>query len=1146
MRLTAIYLTGFKSFCDRAAVTVREGITGVVGPNGCGKSNIVDALRWVLGESRAARLRGDALQDVLFNGGGNRPPGDWCAVETRFSAEENDDLGMWKGCAEIVVKRELARDGQSYFYINGQTVRRRDVVSLFRGTGVSPRSYAVVEQGVVGSIAEASADELRLFLEETAGVSHYKDRRKDAERRLASCRANLEQLARLIEDARRQQESLKRQARAARRYRELGESVNDMEVVLILRNREITAQKINKKDEEITVLDGKIAELQTQCDSLRQRAEDAGKQRDEWRQKAGGYEAELARTQEAARRIREDYEQSGQKRARLIERGEIEKTELGEVENAARQCAEELQKTSADLDDIAAQLKKHESESQDKSAALKDFQKTLRAAEAEMESARQGLQQIEHRRATAQMETQMAEEKRAALRGRLDKLRAAESGLAPGDAPPPADESEVARCENALRTAESACKQNAEELENARAALRKAENTHVAAAAERDALHSMVQKHEWKVAATPPRLSELLQAEAGEWSRALDAALGRFADGYAVESLDDFLREHGFPPAGAGIVEMRADNAVAESRAGWIPLLSHIDAPAAAKKFLSARLRGVYAAESAAEARQIRDSLADDEMLITRDGAIFMKCAVFSVGEVRGGFDWRRRLAVLDDSLADYEKKLQAARQREEASILRRTKSDSARDSAAAALSAARGEMSERRIAVGQWEERRMAADARREEMRAEMDFIAAELQRLDDETARRADGDNLRGEYDSAAAAAAAAKSSAETAAHNLETRRAEAAQSEMALRELQVRRENSGRQKESLNGRGDELKRRHAALTEQIAHTEKEIAELSQLATGETLSKYDADIAAAKNALQETAAAESKWSAKMTAHGEEREKQLQQLQILRDKNTALQLEKRELRVSAEGMDNSLEEYEKDEARLSSLRERDMSSEELRAQIAELRGRRDRLGAINFAAEQELGEGEARLEGMQMQKNDVETAADDLQKTIHRIDDETRTRMRGVYEAINREFGGLFKKMFGGGSAELAMRGNSFLDAEFEIRARPPGKQMFPVRMLSGGEKSATALAFVFTLMRHTPPPFCVMDEVDAALDDSRSDLFVGLLREMAQHFQCLVVTHNKNTIEAADNLIGVTQEEKGVSKIVSVTRAEAAKAAS
>ena len=1148
MRLTAIYLNGFKSFCDRATVAVREGLTGVVGPNGCGKSNIVDALRWGLGESRAARLRGEALQDVLFNGSGRRPPSDWCAVETRFAASEGDDLGMWNGCAEIAVKRELGRDGQSYFYINGQAVRRRDVVSLFRGTGVSPRSYAVVEQGMVGAIAEASAEELRQFLEETAGVSHYKDRRRDAERRLASCRTNLEQQGQLMEDARRRQESLKRQARAARRHRELSDSINDLEVLLILQNREIAEKKLADKNDEISLLDGKIAELQTQCDSLRGATEEARARREEWRQKTQTHETNLARAQDAARRIREEYAQAEQKRARLRERAETEKAEYAEAEAASEQCAAELQKAREEAQNIGGELEKCAAEVAQKSGELEQFQESLRAAERETETARRRLQDTEQRRATTQMQTQMAEEKRAAIQARLDKLRAAATEKEAESPPPSADESEVARREAALREAEVVRKQAETEAESARAMLREAENAHIAVAAERDALHSMAEKHEWKNRDIPPRLSELLQAEAGEWSRALDAALGRFADGYAVPSLDDFLRDNGLPPSGAGIVEMRvaaADSPSASAPEGRTPLSSLARAPRESAAFLAARLRGVYAAEDAETARKMRGDLAEEEMLVTREGAVFMKNAVFVAGEVRGGFDWRRRLAALNDSLAAHAESLETARRKTEENLQQRTAAETARDDAAAALAAARAESAERRIARGQWEERRRAALLRSEEMRGEMESAATEMRRLEEEIARRAAEDDSRRDYDDAAAAAAAAKSSAEAAARALDSRRSDFNRAEMAFRELQLRRENLGRQEESLAARAAELSRRRKTLSAQIAQGEAEIAQLAESAMDDAMTRHSSAIAAAETALKKTAAEESEWAQKTAATDDERERRLRELQTLREKNTALQVEKRELSLETEGLDNSLEDFERDEARLAPLRENGALPEERREEIAALRGKRERLGAINFAAAQEMADGAAALEEMQARRADVESAADELQKTIRRIDDETRTRLREVYEAINREFGGLFQGLFGGGAAELAMRGDSFLDAEFEIRARPPGKRMFPVRMLSGGEKSATALAFIFALMRHTPPPFCIMDEVDATLDDARSDSFIGLLQEMSRRFQCLVVTHNKNTIEAARNLIGVTQEEKGVSKIVSVTREEAARAA-
>ena len=1149
MRLVAIQLQGFKSFCERTSVPVREGLTGVVGPNGCGKSNIVDALRWGLGESRAAQLRGGALQDVLFNGSGSRPPGDWCSVETKFLINEGEDLGMWSGCPEIVVKRELARDGQSYFYVNGQAARRRDVVSLFRGTGVSPRSYGVVEQGMVGSIAEASADELRQFLEETAGVSHYKDRRRDAERRLASCRANLEQLAQLMEESRKRQESLKRQARAARRHRELSDSINDLEVVLILQKRAHAEAGLAEKDRELATLQETTGALQSKCDSLREQIEEARKQREHWQKESQTHQTAWARAKDAADRIRRDSEQAESKRVLLHERIAAEKAELSEAQTAAKQCQTEDENTRRELHSLAEQVEKRSEETGKRTSEAESAQVQLQTAEAEMEAARRKVNELQQQQAARQIQSRMSEERRDALSIRRDKLRAGLDEIAKNETPPPSADQAQAKVQDAESAHDRARKESdvaAARAEQSREALREAENAHIAAEAARDALREMHEEGgEWKTDDIPPRLASVLQAEAGEWSRALDAALGRFAAGYAVPSLDDFLQANGMPPPGAGVAEMNVAPEQSAARDGWTTLLSQVRAPSSASAFLSVWLRGAYIVEDVDAARRLRGELSSGEMLLLKDGAVFTKNSVFVAGEVRGGFDWRRRLAALDSELGEFARKLEQARSAADESVRARDAAFAARDASSAKLQNARAELSDLRIEVGQWEERQRAATERKAEMESELESASEELKKLNSALSTQIEDADSKKDHDAAAAEFAAAKSRADAAAEELESRRAALQNSEMTARELDLRRENLTSQTSALQARGEELARRQKTLATQIAQTESEIAQFAENALGDALKSHSSDIAAAEAELQKTAAKEKEWTDKVAAADSEREQRLQELQTARESGTALQVQKRELSLSVEGLVNSLEEFEQDEERLAPLKSDGVSAEERKEEIASLRLKRDRLGAINFAASQELSEGETRLEEMQAQQTDVESAADELQKTIRRIDDETRTRLRDVYEAINREFAGLFRRLFGGGEAELSMRGDSFLESEFEIRARPPGKRMFPVRMLSGGEKTATALAFIFTLMRHTPPPFCIMDEVDATLDDSRADSFISLLREMSEHFQCIVVTHNKSTIEAAHNLIGVTQEEKGVSKVVTVTRAEAARAA-
>lgn len=1146
MRLLAINISGFKSFCDPVRVIVREGLTGVVGPNGCGKSNIIDALRWGLGESRASLLRGGALQDVLFNGSGKRPPGDWCSVEIRLAAGEDENLGMWSGCSEIAVKRELDREGQSGFYINGRPVRRRDVVDLFRGTGVSPRSYAVVEQGMVGAIAEASPDELRRFLEETAGVAHYRDRRRDAERRLASSRANLEQLAQLLDSSRRRQESLKRQARAARRHREIGEATNDLEALLILQNLERARKNLAAKDEKIAADGAQTDALRARGDSLRAAAESARAEYAEWQRKARARDAELARLQAAAAQARRDYELAEQNRARILLRADAEKTEQQETAAAAEKCAEDKQRAETELETIRGELETCAADAARAETELDGLRAALHNAELETEKARAALAENEQRRAARQINIRMAEEKNRSAEARLAELRETlkQTETAGAEPPAPAEaEQKTAALEEAWRAAAAECKTLADEESAALKLQRAAENAHIAAEAGRAALQSLRDDGKWR-GTPPPRIAETLHAGAGEWARALDSALGRFAAAHMVLSVDDFLQS-GMPPPGAGIAAMPAAADSFSPRPGWTPLLDKVRADAETKPFLAARLRGVYAEETAEAARARRPLLAADEMVVIPDGAVFMRDAAFSSGEVRGGFDWQRRLAEINKSVSENAELLQTARRRGEECRRQTGAGETRRSRAEVELAAARAELSESRIARGQWEERRRGDESRRREVLAEIESAETALRELARETQKLAGGGEMEKTCETAAQQLAETQKRAETAARHIEDRRAAHHQSAINQRELGVRKENTARRIESLAAQECDIARRQKILAERIAAGEAELAQIAAPALADNIARHSAGVDRALAVQKESAAAEAEWERKITAAEAERENHLSELEAARERGVQLQLEKRELSITAERLDNSLEDYEQNEERLRALRERNLDAAALRAEIDAQRARRERLGAINFAAADEFAEGETRLRDAEVQLRDVEAAAAELQKTISRIDDETRACLRGVYENVNGEFGGLFRKLFGGGEAELAMDGNSFLDARFEIRARPPGKRMFPVRMLSGGEKSATALAFIFALMRRTPPPFCVMDEADATLDDRRTGALVGLLREMSEHFQCLVVTHNKDTIEAARHLIGVTQEEKGVSKIVSVTREEAARAA-
>ena len=1152
MNLTAINLNGFKSFCDNVTITVRDGLVGVVGPNGCGKSNVLDALRWGLGESRASSLRGGALQDVLFNGSDKRAPSDYCSVEMHFTVSDNEELGMWRGCANIVARRELERDGQSYFYINKQLVRRRDVVELFRGTGISPRSYAIVEQGMVGSIAEASPDELRQFLEETAGISHYKDRRRETERRLASARTNLEQLLQLLEDARRRQESLKRQARAARRYRELSEQINDVEALLILDKRQHTEQQMKTKSDEIKTLESTISAKRAQISDLRGETVQAREKQQTLQQQQQQQENELVRTQAAMENMRRDYQQIDQKRALLQQRTATDKQEKENVALAIDQCAAEHKQSQEELTTIDKKLQQHSGDDKQRTVAVESSQVARDSVIQQLETARHVLNDARQRHKTCKVQLQMNEEKSRSLNSRLEELSAVLKQTArDGDTPPPADNAvtQVSIQEEKLTAAAAAVKGVVTQAQTAEELLRATEKIQIAAEAERDSLQRLKEKHQWKIDDIPPPLVEMLNVEAGEWSKALDAALGRLATGYVVDSLDDFLQKHGLPPDGLGIVNIGGaqpsiKNASTDNHK---TLLSVLKISSAAQPFLADWLDGVYVAQDESSARQLRHELAVGQMVITREGNIYMRDAILAAAEVGGGFDWQQRLDALNHTLKNNEKQLSTLRQKHERLCQKRDQSQKFCENETTTLTAARAALSEYQVALGQWEERQRAAQARRDEVLAQMqEMKTARHQSIEVCQQLATEDKTLDAECQQAAKSLAAIEQAAEQATDALAQRREEFHSAGIHQRELIWRQDNLKQKDEALVLREKELDERRQSLLARIKQTESEMRQLDESKLAQSISEYSNTITAAQKMVKQTEQTLSAQITKATKLDDERESQMQELERLQQRNTELQIEKRELLLSLEGLSNSLEDLEYHQERLDVLRQDNKTSEEWRTHVDRLRGKRERLGAINFTADQELTECAQRLEEMESQYRDVESAIEELQKTIRHIDGETRARLRDVYEVINREFCGMFRRLFGGGDAELSMKGDSFLDAEFEIRAKLPGKRMFPVRMLSGGEKSATALAFIFTLMRYTPPPFCIMDEVDATLDDARTDAFIGLLKDMSREFQCLVITHNKSTIESVEHLIGVTQEEKGVSKIVLVTRADALRAAS
>ena len=1144
MRLIALKLEGFKSFADPVHLTFAGGLTGVVGPNGGGKSNLIDAVRWTLGESRSSALRGESLPDVLFNGGNKRAPADWCAVELQFQNDQKRDLGMWSNSAEIIARRELSRDGQSSFIINNTPVRRRDLVDLFRGAGITARACGVVEQGMVAQVAESSPERLRAFLEEAAGVAHYKDRRRETERRLAHSRENLRQLESIVAETEKRIEALKRQARAARRQRELTVAINETDALLISERRQKAMESLAQKRDELKAADENLARARGELEKWKNEAVRHRAALDSAARLVEEKQAAAAAATAAAEAAGRDAERSGETRDNLKARIAADREALESLESDSQSAAEESRARDGEIRGAETLRKELAEEEIRLGEDLADRETRRRELQTAADQAREALAEIGRKTESDEVRRKMFAEQLSELQKRaaemLAELENAKSE-SPADSRAAAD---LQKCEALLKTRADQAREAADARERALEKTREIDNAAAVLIAERDALLAVFPGDDWPGGEAPELLARALKVDAGKWAPALDAALGQFADARAVSDLDSFLQSRGLPPSGSAVVETRfsADDSpppAAKIPPGAVLLLEKISAPSESRAVLAKWLGGVFAVESDSEARALRAGLGAGEMVVTPEGAGYLRDAVVVRGEARAGFEWEARVAELNRAISAKRDEAKSAQ----------AEFESAKEAAVHAEDLrvqAEKDAGAKRVEAGQAEERARALETRRENLSAELTRARNEAQALEKQV----------GEIDAARNLQSSARNEAE-AGHSAAREKLAADEAELekcreALHQAALRRREADLNIESARRRVAELKKssesnaaRRGELRARLARDSKHFAELDDSALHRRLAECEKAAAAAGENLQAQRKLREKAESENAAAEKERDKRFSGIESIQNAAADLRVAERELSISADRLGDSLEELDVPAERLNELRTQKagLSPEQLGEEMEALRAKRDRLGAINFMADAELREREENLAKTIAQRDDISAAATHLENAMRRIDRETKSRLADAFEGVNREFPGLFTRMFGGGEARLEMIGDSPLDAEFEIRARPPGKRQGPVRSLSGGEKAAAALAFIIAVMKLNPPPFCLLDEVDAPLDDSRTERLARILEEVGSNVQCMVVTHNKGTMEAMSRLVGVTQEEPGVSKIVSVSVAEAAR---
>ena len=1162
MRLTKIKLAGFKSFVDPTTISFPSNLTGVVGPNGCGKSNVIDAVRWVMGELSAKTLRGDNMADVVFNGSTARKPVGSAGVELVFDNSDAKIGGPYASYGEISCKRQVSRDGQSAYFINGVRCRRKDITNLFLGTGLGSRTYAIIEQGMISRVIDAKSDDMRAFVEEAAGISRYKERRKETELRVAETRENLERLQDVRDEVEKQIRHLQRQAATARRY----QAMKDSERRLVA---ELIALKLRDLDSGAEVHDTELRgrELAMQAELAGQRAAEAAleKQRAAQTELSERMSAVQARYYEAGADISR-LEQTIEHTRELRERQRDDLTQatatLAELATHITRDEQQLAAVRAELAGLTPALAAAEAAGQSAAAALEAAEQVLHAAQQRWEEhtlaagAAERTTQVERTR-IGELENQLrrldallarlAEERTAlAAPGAGGQLSLLERDEAEARAAGDARSQALTRAQEQVRLARAAqldAEAALEEARSARAGAR-AELTSLEAL-QSAALSERAREPVWREGAGlggRPRLAASLEVESG-WERAVETALGDYLEAVCVPRLEEIETAVGALTAGRITVVESGPAARGTART----LAARVTGPPA----VLAQLASVRTAGSLAEALRERRALAPGESFMTRDGE-WVGREWLRIGR---GPDPRAGVIARERRLGELSAAAAAAGQRASAAEAALTR---ARES----LAAAEAERDRAQGAIQQGQELYAELKAALEAGRAraeETGLRAGRLEREATELGRERStvaASLARAQQELAQATAAAGTLAADRVGVDAarEMRRAEltearaAAQAaQLAARDLHVQVE-TRRSTESSVAVGvsrmleqrEQLARRRAALEEELASGDEPIIR-AQARLGRALElrlEVEAELGVARAALEEADAA-------LRSLDEQRATAEQRVGVAREALEAARLAAQETHVRRAALAEQFAETRCDLAEVLGGLAAEANVAAWEQTLAETRAEVEKLGQVNLAAIDELKDQTQRKEYLDRQFADLTDALETLAEAMKRIDRETRTRFEDTFERINAGLRDKFPRLFGGGHAYLELVGEDKLTAGVAVMARPPGKKNSTIHLLSGGEKALTAVALVFSIFDLNPAPFCLLDEVDAPLDEHNVGRFCDIVRDLSARVQFVFITHNKATMELASQLIGVTMLEPGVSRLVTVDVDEAVRLA-
>ncbi len=1173
MRLTSIKMSGFKSFVDPTSVSLPDKLTGIVGPNGCGKSNTIDAVRWVMGESSAKHLRGESMDDVIFTGSASRKPVSQASVELVFDNSDGSLGGEYAAYAEIALRREVTRDGQSRYLLNNTRCRRRDIRDIFLGTGLGPRSYAIIEQGMISRLIEAKPEELRVYLEEAAGISKYKERRRETENRIRHTRDNLDRLDDLREEVDKQLAHLKRQANTAERYRVLKEEEREVRGELLgLRwqhfeasvtahdevirekalsfEKELTSQRqveslIEQEREHKVTAQERFNAQQAQYYQLAADVSRLEQSIQHTRESRAQQSAELQQIEQsitdAERHLKEDQQRIGE----IDQSMESDEPAYDQLQESARLSAQMLEQARVRLDEWQARWDSWSSRNNEST-------RVAQLERSRMDQLERGVSQLDTR-----LEKLIAEQESLdihSLNAQLTEWISEEVNFA----------GEEERFSESLQAASEDLQTLRDDHQNTTNALNELRSKIQAGTGRLSSLEALQQAAlgqnnslgtrwlERESLNEQPRLAQQMTVQPG-WEAAVERVLGSTLEAVCVDGLDDLARrlseeitrESGNEDA-SGQVTLFEQQATAteSSAAAGVTLLADCVSSALPVHSL---LAGIQTAPTLDAALSRRSSLRAGESIVTPEG-IWLGQSWIRVGEVdvkSGVLQREQEIKDLKATLETDEKSADKLNQSIDDINLRLQEHETRRDtlqhsfnevmrqlaSVKSSLVSGRRQLEQLHLResklAAEIEDTRQLREQDQEQILVSKEHRSEALAQIDQLTE---EGELLREEQD-------ALKEAFTDARQQSEQDRSKGQELAIRVESMRTARQTTAANLERVQAQLEQFRARRESLSlaiveeddDPVIRLEEELADvLSAHQTSET------SLAKARDGLETI-------ESRLREHEQNRVRLENLAGTIRDALQTKQMESQEARVRLKTVEEELTAGEFDREAILAALSSEATLPEWTRRMEDLERKIQRLGPINLAAIDEYEEQLTRKEYLDSQHADVTDALTTLEQAIARIDKETRTRFKDTFELVNAKVQEFFPRLFGGGNAHLEMTGDDLLSTGVSVLAQPPGKHVTNIHLLSGGEKALTAVAMVFAFFELNPSPFCMLDEVDAPLDDANVGRFCELVREMSERVQFIFITHNKITMELASHLMGVTMNEPGVSRLVAVDVDEA-----